>query len=353
MLARLAEKGFRVVTIVDPGVKHEPGLRRSTTRRVERDVLCRTEGGDVYIGEVWPGDTAFPDFVDGGGPRVVGRAQRRARALGRRRDLERHERAGDRPRSRPSAMRFDHGRVSHERFHNQYGLLMAMATTAGLLAAHARPAHVRPHARGLRRHPALRGELDGRQRLALGPPLAEHPDGDGPRALRPAVRRRRRRRLRRRLQRRAVPALDAVRDADAVLPQPLGDRQRRPVRVVVGRDDHRPRARRRSRCATGCCPTSTPRSSAASETGEPVQRPLVFDHQDDPAVRDLDDEYLLRPRPARRARRPRPGTTARQVYLPAGDWYDWHTGDALARAAAGWSRRRRWTASRSTRARAP
>jgi alpha-glucosidase len=29
----------------------------------ERDVLCKTEGGDIYIGQVWPGNTAFPDFV--------------------------------------------------------------------------------------------------------------------------------------------------------------------------------------------------------------------------------------------------------------------------------------------------
>jgi alpha-glucosidase len=63
----------------------------------------------------------------------------------------------------------------------------------------------------------------------------------------------------------------------------------------------------------------------ACETGAPVQRPLVFDHQHDPTVRDLQDEYLLGAdllvAPVLAA-----GQTARHVYLPAGDWYDWHTG---------------------------
>jgi alpha-glucosidase len=66
----------------------------------------------------------------------------------------------------------------------------------------------------------------------------------------------------------------------------------------------------------------------ASETGAPVQRPLVFDDQYDPVVRDMDDEYLFGPdlliAPVFEA-----GQTARQVYLPAGDWYDWHTGELV------------------------
>jgi alpha-glucosidase len=66
----------------------------------------------------------------------------------------------------------------------------------------------------------------------------------------------------------------------------------------------------------------------ASETGAPVQRPLVFDHQYDPAVRDINDQYLFGPdlivAPVVAA-----AQTARHVYLPAGDWYDWHT-DELA-----------------------
>src|SRR3712207_1342562 len=35
----------------------------------------------------------------------------------------------------PDQMRFDRGRASHDRYHNQYALLMAMGTTAGLREA--------------------------------------------------------------------------------------------------------------------------------------------------------------------------------------------------------------------------
>ena len=85
----------------------------------------------------------------------------------------------------------------------------------------------------------------------------------------------------------------------------------------------------------------------ASETGAPVQRPLVFDHQYDPPVRDLDDEYLFGPdllvAPVLKPGRPRS-----QVYLPDGDWYDWHTGEVfIGRSLSSWCRRR-WIGSRST-----
>src|SRR5215208_6587293 len=70
----------------------------------------------------------------------------------------------------------------------------------------------------------------------------------------------------------------------------------------------------------------------AAEKGAPVQRPLVFDHQDGPLVRDIDDEYLLGG-DLLVAPVTQPCQTARQVYLPAGEWYDWHTGERFAGGA--------------------
>jgi len=59
-----------------------------------------------------------------------------------------------------------------------------------------------------------------------------------------------------------------------------------------------------------------------------VQRPLVFDHQWDPQARDIDDQYLLGPH-LMVAPVVGPGVRSREVYLPAGGWYDWHTGEYL------------------------
>ncbi len=61
MIASLGEDGYRVVTIVDPGVKADQGYDVYREGRA-RGFFCLTRNGDEYRNVVWPGICAFPDF---------------------------------------------------------------------------------------------------------------------------------------------------------------------------------------------------------------------------------------------------------------------------------------------------
>ena len=63
LIAELAEDGFRVVTIVDPGVKVDEDYPVYTEGR-DRGLFCRTFTGEEYNNVVWPGLCAFPDFTN-------------------------------------------------------------------------------------------------------------------------------------------------------------------------------------------------------------------------------------------------------------------------------------------------
>jgi alpha-glucosidase len=325
MLGRLADDGFRVVTIVDPGVKAEPGYR-IFDEALERGLLCRTEGGDVYIGDVWPGATAFPDFVReeartwwGG----LNAAHVRSGVAGVWNDMNEPATGA----VAPDRMRFDGGRASHARFHNQYALLMAMGTAVGLRDAmpDRRPFVLsRAGSPGIQRYAAnWLGDNQARwDHLWLSMPMGMGFGVSGQPFLGADV-----------------GGFQGHTNAELFLRwmqygtltpfcrnhSEIGNADQYAWAwgdVVLGlvRDAIALRYR--------LLPYLYAAFVRASETGAPVQRPLVFDHQDDPAVRDLDDEYLLGPdllvAPVTAA-----GQTARQVYLPAGDWYDWHTGELV------------------------
>ena len=63
MVAALRDRGFRVVTIVDPGVKADSEYSVFTDG-VARDVFLREPTDGPYLGTVWPGQAVFPDFTD-------------------------------------------------------------------------------------------------------------------------------------------------------------------------------------------------------------------------------------------------------------------------------------------------
>lgn len=326
MLQRLADDGFRVITIIDPGVKSEPGYW-VFEQGLERDVFCRTEGGDVYIGQVWPGNTAFPDFVTEEARAWWGElnaAHVRSGLAGIWNDMN-EPATGT---IRPDAMRFGKGRWSHDRYHNQYALLMAMGTRVGLLESMPdRRTFILSRAgfAGIQRYAAnwMGDNLSRWDHLEVGITMGSgfgvsgqpfvgadiggfHGHSNAELFLRwmqfgtltPFCR-----------NHSEIDNVDQYAWAfgDAVLD--------------VAREAIRLRYR--------LMPYIYAAFVHATETGEPVQRPLVLDHQYDALVRDLDDQYLFG-RDLLVAPVTGPGVTSRQVYLPAGEWYDWHTGQRLA-----------------------
>ena len=61
LIGDLKEKGIRTITIIDPGVKVDeeyPVFKRGK----EGNHFTKKLDGEMFIGAVWPGDSAFPDF---------------------------------------------------------------------------------------------------------------------------------------------------------------------------------------------------------------------------------------------------------------------------------------------------
>jgi len=61
MLDKLKEWGFRVVAIVDPGVKKDAEYR-VYREGLQKKLFCMQADGEVYVGNVWPGNAVYPDF---------------------------------------------------------------------------------------------------------------------------------------------------------------------------------------------------------------------------------------------------------------------------------------------------
>lgn len=62
MIEKLHDMGYKVVTIIDPGVKAEEGYAVYDSG-LEKDVFVRAEEDGYYKGVAWPGFCVFPDFL--------------------------------------------------------------------------------------------------------------------------------------------------------------------------------------------------------------------------------------------------------------------------------------------------
>ncbi len=133
LLAELQEQGFRVITIIDPGVKVDPGYAVHDAG-LARNTFCRLADGSPFQGPVWPGECYFPDFTD---PEVrawwgdLYRPLLEAGVAGFWNDMNEPAIFGG---TMPATVRHGcEGRgAAHGEIHNVYGLQMARASDEGL-----------------------------------------------------------------------------------------------------------------------------------------------------------------------------------------------------------------------------
>ncbi len=63
LLGYLHGLGFHTVTITDPGIKKDPNYFAYRSG-VRNHIFATLPNGNIFIGPVWPGDAAFPDFTN-------------------------------------------------------------------------------------------------------------------------------------------------------------------------------------------------------------------------------------------------------------------------------------------------
>lgn len=134
-VTKLKEMGFKVVTIIDPGVKKEKGYA-VYDEGLENGYYVKDKDGIPYVNKVWPGDAVYPDFSNSKVRQWWGEKHRlltQQGVVGIWNDMN-EPACFDRP--IPDDVTFDNdGDPSvHAEMHNVYGHLMAKATYHGLKA---------------------------------------------------------------------------------------------------------------------------------------------------------------------------------------------------------------------------
>ncbi len=342
LIRDLAAQGFKVVTIVDPGVKYQPegGYQVYDEGHARDCFLRRPDTGEEFTGYVWPGRSVFPDFVRPDVRAWWGDLHRDLVAAGVRgiwNDMN-EPALNDRPFGAPGSRKIfppddtlqgdpagPAGPATHAEVHNLYGQLEDRGTYEGLRRL--RPAErpfvlTRSGFAGVGRYAALwtgdnrayweHLELSLPQLLNLGlsglPFVGADIGGFGGNG---------------------DPELFARwMQLGAFYPFARGH-------SAAGTADKEPWAwgpeieeicRRALALRYRLLPYFYTLFEEAGRTGAPILRPLFFHHADDPATHLLHDQALVG-RDLLIAPVYRPGKSRREVYLPRGRWYNFRLGE--------------------------
>ncbi|MVT12462.1 glycoside hydrolase family 31 protein [Chitinophaga tropicalis] len=134
LIKELGEQGFKVVVIIDPGIKVDPDYN-IYQQGIQHEYFCKRADGALMEGDVWPGKCVFPDYTN---PEVrkwwAGLFKELAETGVRGVWNDMNEPAVFEMGTFPEDVRHDYDgeAVSHRKAHNIYGHLMSKATEAGL-----------------------------------------------------------------------------------------------------------------------------------------------------------------------------------------------------------------------------
>jgi alpha-glucosidase len=331
LISDLGEQGFRVVTIVDPGVKVDENYSVYTDGR-EKDLYCKTRDGEEYHNAVWPGVCAFPDFTNPETREWWGQNQKaltEAGVSGIWCDMNEPALFIPDGATMPDNVVHPGGRTGearwHAQIHNTYGSLMARAAREGLLALRPdeRPFVItRAGYAGLQRH-AMQWTGDNSswwEHLWMSMPQLQNLALSGV----------------------AWAGVDIggfggdtngellARWYEFGVFQPycrnhttLGTRRQEPW--VFG-EPYESVCRDMIKLRQRLLPYLYTLFEECHRTGAPILRPLLFEYPHDETTYTADDEFLLGDA-LLVAPISRPGVEHRHVYLPEGTWFHYYSGE--------------------------
>jgi len=344
---KLARQGVKLVTIVDPGVKHQqvakstaqitsitPELEPQDPRYyvfdqgVLNNYFQRRENGDLFIPRVWPGESVFVDYTLPAAREWWGglhRAYTDNGVAGIWNDMNEPSDFVDQTgKNQLDVVSYDEGEKStHAKNRNVFALLMARATYEGLerLRPNQRPYVItRAAYAGIQRYSTMwTGDTNSTwEALAMNIPMFTSLGLSG------------------------EPFIGS--DVGGFMGRGSGELLTRAYQVsflapfcrnhkVIDGYDQEPWRfgkyyediiRRYLKLRYQLLPFLYTTMEEAHQTGTPLFRPLVLNYQDDPNTYNLDDEFMVG-NDLLVAPVVKPEVTRRLVYLPKGTWYDFWT----------------------------
>lgn len=330
LVSDLKEQGIRVVPIVDPGVKEDPEYAVFQEGILE-DRFCQYIDGKIYYGDVWPGNSAFPDFANSDVRKWWGEKHKFYKDLGIEgiwNDMNEPAVFNETKTMDVKVIHNDDGVLkTHREMHNLYGLLMGEATYTGMkdLLEGKRPFLLtRAGYSGVQRYAAV-WTGDNRsfwEHLQLSVPMimnlglsgvpfagadvggfAHHSNGEL---------------LARWIQVGAFTPFFRNHSAIGFLhqePWSFGEKYEKIIKKYIG-------------LRYKWLPQLYTLFAEAHEKGIPVMRPLLLEYPDDATTYNMNDQFMLGDNTIV-APIMQPSTNTRAVYLPEGQWVDYWTDEIL------------------------